>query len=214
MRAFLMSEGGDCMRIIVAGAAVAAFLLLTGSAVAQPVEDSWFVALDENNDLVPSLSGGSGYENGSWYFYPNTLWYNEWFYNAPYDPDRWKIIHIEFDADTLVDTPLFYLQLAVNWSTPEWSLQTPPFDRPPLPGDEPEDLYIMRDTLLETDEFTTSPQHFVFDYVIPDYNPEWVSIDVWGFNFQLTDGIIIHECVPEPGGLGLVVLGLLALRRR
>jgi hypothetical protein len=69
-------------------------------------------------------------------------------------------------------------------------------------------------------------------FVIPDFNPEWVSIDVRVIAWQ-TDpagggimplsvtlsGDVIHRCVPEPGTLVLLLtagigLVLFAWRRR
>lgn len=191
----------------------AVVVFATSPASAQVVHDSYYVAVDANLNLVPSQSGGTGYNNGEWYYYENTVWWNEWFYNAPYNPDRWKEIHIEFLGQRFDPAdPDMYLEFAVNWSTPEWSALG--LGRPPLPGDEPEALYIERFTFIETDFFfAPEPEFFVFDYVIPDYNPEWVSIDVWGWNFQI-DGQIWHECVPEPGTAAFIAIGVFALLRR
>ncbi len=192
----------------------AAVVFATSPASAQPVHDTFYVAVDAGMNLVPSESGGSGYNGGEWYYYPDTVWWNEWFYNAPYDPNRWKEIHIEFLAQLLdPGDPDMFLEFAVNWSTPEWSALG--LGRPPLPGDQPELTYIERFTLLETDFFfDPQPEFFEFDYVIPDYNPEWVSIDVWGWNFQIIEGNIWHECVPEPGTAMLLAVGAVALLRR
>ena len=38
-------------------------------------------------------------------------------------------------------------------------------------------------------------QHFSMDYTIYSYNPEWVSIDVMGCNFVITNGLLNHDCV-------------------
>jgi hypothetical protein len=56
---------------------------------------------------------------------------------------------------------------------------------------------------------------------IPDYNPEWISVDIWGLNIKIENaalappvdsplftywngafggGIIVHECLPKPDG--------------
>jgi uncharacterized repeat protein (TIGR01451 family) len=38
--------------------------------------------------------------------------------------------------------------------------------------------------------------HYEFPiFRIPDYNPEWVSIDVRGYNFIIDNGIITHRCL-------------------
>ena len=68
---------------------------------------------------------------------------------------------------------------------------------PPLTITE-EYLYIGRYTLLDVNTNIFTTVHYAFDFVIPDYNPEWVSIDVVGTNFAITNGHITHECLPKP----------------
>lgn len=187
---------------------------IVAPATAQPITDAYYVTVDYDMYLV--AGGGSGYNGGTWYEYPSG-WWNEWFYDHPFDPNRWKEIHIEFDAYYMDDAYDAWLEFAVNWSTPAWSDLGYGDTLPPTP-DFDETLYIERFTLLETEWFLPGTgqdyEHFVFDYVVPDYNPEWVSIDVWGWNFEIVNGIIVHECVPEPGALSLLALGGLALLRR
>ena len=53
-------------------------------------------------------------------------------------------------------------------------------------------------------------------FVIPDFNPEWVSIDVRmldpiGDTPVFVQGVISHECVPEPSTFVLAGMGLLGL---
>jgi Dockerin type I domain len=142
------------------------------------------------NDLI-SGSGSGAYGEGFYYY--ESGWWNIWFYDDPYVHGK-KEIHIEFDVFSMY--PHAILILAVNWSTDVWSLEgNPPGDRrPPLPGDLPEDLYIRRDTLFAM-QFPEG--HYAFDYVIPDYNPEWVSIDIMGEDFELSNGLITHTCRPS-----------------
>jgi hypothetical protein len=162
-------------------------LLSTVPASAQQVIDDFFVTVGSG---VVTEGGGSGYDNGTWYVYQSG-WINEWFYDHPFDENRGKIVHIEFDWVALDPTCTTDIIVALNWSTPEWSALGHGDALPPLPG-ENELLYIL--TFL--DECGTYPeiQHVIWDYVIWDYNPEWVSIDVMGCNFIITNGIIVHEC--------------------
>jgi hypothetical protein len=130
-------------------------------------------------------------------------WWNIWFYDHPFTYDRFKTVIIEFDVFPLAPGPGF-LELAVNWSTDVWSLDFPDDSMPPLPG-VPEDLYIGRQTLF-MEEFYEG--HYIVEYTIPDYNPEWVSVDVRGYNFDIPMGIITHECVGQQSlDLAFVITG-------
>lgn len=31
--------------------------------------------------------GGNGYQGGRWYYYPQSKWYTQWFFNGPYNRD-------------------------------------------------------------------------------------------------------------------------------
>jgi hypothetical protein len=164
------------------------------------ITDDFSVEYDYAGFLAGGGSGYPGDPEGLWYFYENTGWMNEWFYDHPYDPERMKTIHIEFDVMSWDGATSGLLRLTANWSTPEWSLVGNPEPDPrvpPLPPLTPaeEDLYIMRGEPIVIDVVPTVT-HYVIDYEIPDYNPEWVSIDVWGNNFVIPGGmgIITHDC--------------------
>jgi hypothetical protein len=163
---------------------------------AEPIEDTFFISVDTSGEVVGG--GGSGFNGGMWYLYPSG-WINEWFYDHPFDPERGKIIHIEFDVVALDPGVNSLLYFAVNWSTPEWSglgygETTPP--TPDLVGPD-ESLYIMRETLLNICPVPGEITHYVFDFTVWDYNPEWVSIDVDGENFEILNGFISHDCVVD-----------------
>ena len=68
---------------------------------AAPTVDNFSITLETTNQFV--TGDGSGYNDGNgmvdtsgnatpWYYYPNTGWYNQWFYDDPPDPTRWKEI--------------------------------------------------------------------------------------------------------------------------
>ena len=165
-------------------------LLFAAPAFSQQSMDNFYVTVGEPGNVL--TGGGSGYNGGEWYIYP-TMWINQWFYDHPFDPTRGKIIHIEFDwmSNTLGATT--DITVAVNWSTPEWSYLGYGTAQPPLPGVD-EQLYIRRSTMMHEYGFFPDKEHFSFDFIIWEYNPEWVSIDVMGYNFVIGNGVIIHEC--------------------
>ncbi len=168
-----------------------------------PIFNMFTVTVDQGGQFVDGF-GENAYGDG-WYYYPWYDWWNVWFYDHPFDYARHKTIHIDIFVTTLAPGPA-WLELAVNWSTDRWSLDFPGIDRPPLPGED-EDLYIGREVLFASDFFEG---HYALDFVIPWYNPEWVSIDVRGFNFMIMDGIIVHECIgtdPQSMDLSFVITG-------
>jgi hypothetical protein len=155
----------------------------------QPIQNQFYGHFDPQGMF---MGGGSGYFGQGWYLYP-TDWWNIWFYDHPFTYDRGNVIRIECDFSKVNPLVPPFIGLAVNWSTDQWSLDQPPQDSmPPLPGVS-EQLYIGRDTLLYGFDLTG---HYVFDYVIRDYNPEWVSVDVMGNNFMV-DGTITYDCRPS-----------------
>ncbi len=171
-------------------------------AAPNPIINPFFVAIDETGGFVDG-GGGDAFGEG-WYYYPWYDWWNIWFYDHPFAPERYKTIILEFDLMPYAGGPS-YVEIAVNWSTDLWSIEQPPTDSaPPLPG-VPEDLYIGREILHVTD---VPEGHFILEYTIPDYNPEWVSVDVRGFNFVIPEGFITHECVgAQSMDLSFVVTG-------
>ncbi len=184
------------------------------------------------NDLV--AGGGSGWQDAAgqqWFVYPQDTpltdpwgnvevqqpaWWNQWFYNDPYDPDRWKIIDLTFTAQQLDPTYPAYGVITINWSMPPWS---PNPDAPPLVDFDDSGISLVG--RLDYDAFAIEDggvyTYQLTDYRLPiPYNPEWVSIDIRGYNFVI-DGDLTHECVPAPGAilLGSLGVGLVGwLRRR
>ena len=173
----------------------------------EPSVNEFDVEIGPNNVFFQG-SGTEFYGDG-WYGYPSG-WWNIWFYDHPFDDQRKKIVHIEFDVVNTAGPG--YLIFALNYSTPQWSLLgNPPGEprRPPLPGD-PEEEYIFREILYEA---PVVDGHYIYDIVIPDYNPEWVSIDVQGENFLIPFGFIEHSCV-QSMDLSFVLTGERACQGR
>jgi len=183
----------------------------------------WFtVVVDANGTATGDCSG---YQS-QWFYYPESGWWNQWFFDGKYDPDRFKVVHVEFTLHGLIPDggvntqPDFgWAEIVFNWTTPAWDLLG--MERPPLPqdfinpagGTIPEDLYIGRSALLDV----AGPGYYEFDYTIPWYNPAWVSLDVRGVDFAIgsVPGWIYHSCiVPEPGTLSLLGIGVAGLVAR
>jgi hypothetical protein len=165
-------------------------LLASAPVCAQGITDNFYITVGAGNVIA---GGGSGFGDGEWYVYPS-MWINQWFYDHPFDPARSKIIHVEFDWVAYDPACPVNLTVALNWSTPDWSALGYGDTEPPLPGVD-EELYIHRGQMLyECGDFPQT-QHFATDFIIYCYNPEWVSIDVRGCNFIITNGVLVHECV-------------------
>jgi hypothetical protein len=160
--------------------------------VALPMtQDEFWVLVDPFGE---ASGGGTGYNGGQWYYYENTDWWNEWFYDHPFDPDRKKVIDVSFTIVPFDPCIPSWATVAYNWSTPDW----PDPCRPPLPPLDPcdEDVFIGRSILFE-DDLAIWPQFVQHHFEIEDYNPAWISIDVNGFNYEIIDGWIEHACLPK-----------------
>ena len=168
-------------------------------------------------------------------------WLKQWYYDHPLRPDAWKWIEAIGTVEVLDPeaaempggpgtTTAGWAKVAINYTTEDW----PDSSAPPLSEDD--QVYIVREIIFDEpllvkwnwveepeppyeDEPPLPPQvetilKDVYGYTeILDYNPEWVSIEIQGYNFTI-NGQMTHECVPEPATLGLLLLSGLALVRR
>lgn len=186
-------------------------------AEAQPKADYFWADIHTDGTVFGT---GDGYNAGTWYEYPNTGWWNQWFYDDPPDPLRWKEITYEiFLSKELPDA--VDIEVAINWSTLLYP-ETGPGGPPPLPPLTPgeEDEYIGREIIF-SGPVTNAGVELISSapLIIPDYNPEWVSIDVRLLSQNPPDtvhisGTVYHECIPEPATLSLLALSGLAMIRR
>jgi|GEM_PF-1382999 len=161
--------------------------------------EDFSVTVDENG-LVEDASG-TGWNDNSWYIYPNFEWTNIWFYDHPVDQNRRKIINGNMLVEPRNPGQFSYVEIVWNYSTPDWP-GWPEVDQPPLPEDviDPitEELMIVR-----TEPLFTPYQGFIFEPIpievpheIQDFNPEWLSIDIRGYNYVLS-GNFEHTCWKE-----------------
>ena len=212
--------------------------LCAAPAFAQPIDSFFDVYMEGDaynwNQLV--AGGGSGWNGddlGPWYSYPQTTaiqddrgyieypptYWNQWYYGGNYDPTRYKVVDLSFDYKRISPEDQGFFFIVINWSTPQWVDPDPLIPSPPLVDQEEGVVYIERSyPVLNQPIFNDVLMHYSMqDFIIPSgYNPEWVSIDVRGYNFEITDGVFVQ---PEPGSLlalgsGLTALLGMALRKR
>jgi hypothetical protein len=189
-----------------------------------PKIENFYMAQNVDYVLEEPLSGGYTQqmdpgETMEWLQYNQMYqWYNIWFYNDPLDVNKMKTIRMGFwikKLDPLIPNPATY-DYVINWSTPDWNPPIPGF---PTPDDE---MYIERSPEHGQVELTADSAWVEIYYTIPDYNPEWVSVDIWGQNIIILNevrqppmdspllywwmqnpqrgGILVHECLPKPSG--------------
>lgn len=179
------------------------------------IDNFWFAS--NGFMMEPGQSGGTWDdpdETGVWYQYFDPVnmleWWNIWFYNEPLDLNRMKIIHMGFWIQPTGPNSVF--NYVVNWSDDLWM-----GSGFPLPADED---HVKRSLVNST--IIGGLEWVEVYFEIPDYNPEWVSVDIWGDNILIEKfnmpppawaspalltywepwmegGIIVHECLPKAG---------------
>ena len=192
--------------------AVVLILVLATSAWAEPKTDTFWVEMMPNN--MVSNGGGSGWSvfpdgEGDWIRYPLTDWWNEWFYDDPPDPTRYKVI--SYDMILQPGAPGSMVDVALNWSN--MLFQETGSNGPP--PDSSHEQWIEREVVFSG--IIGGNQSVFGNFVIPNYNPEWVSIDIRYYNSDpgepmlLVFGTITHECVPEPSTVVLLGIGAVSV---
>jgi len=176
--------------------AASIWMLGFGVSLAGAVSDQFTVELDETGQVVAGQ--GSGYARGTWYYYPNTDWWAQWFYNGDYDPRGSKTVSVDVRVSVLDPTSSTssHVEVALNWTTAEWPWKA---EEPPLPQDirslSHEGQLIQRRIMVSRMEIRDSVS-INSNTEIAESCPGWVSIDIRGQNVRI-EGYISHECMSE-----------------
>lgn len=154
-------------------------------------------------DAAGAVINSSGFPSygDQWYYYSTTDAWRMWFYANPYDPDRISAMEFFYMAFPL-EGPSSNAEISINWSTDQWSLDQAPNDSmPPLPG-QSEPTYIGREIILSPG-FSASSD--IVYFTLPDYNPEWIGVEVKGNNVMI-EGDITSDC-RGPMDMAFVITG-------
>ncbi|MBN1359292.1 MAG: hypothetical protein JW993_01815 [Sedimentisphaerales bacterium] len=137
--------------------------------------------------------GGDGHSGGNWYYYPNSQYYTQWFYNGPFDQTSYKTIDWSVRVELIDIYAYAYVKIAINWTTDRWiSTQSPPLPSQ-FSGDPTSESQIIKHQVV-FEGVLTSARTLSGQLEIRDYCPAWISVDVQGQNVRLTQGKIVHEC--------------------
>jgi len=208
--------------------------LAAPSAVAAVKTGHFQVELYDPETITSNSSLNDGYEH-MWYEYPQPAqspppppFWNEWWYDDPYLDPGGKWVQVTFNYQLLNSMAPGDVHVTINWTNGLWEGVEQGRLKPPIyAGVANPEAYIER---LSDPEYGVNqdPWNFHLDpgslggsydstwFKLPiDYNPEWVSVDVQGgVNVGISNGILLHECVPEPATLILLCLGGLPLLRK
>jgi hypothetical protein len=211
---------------------VAIFAAPSAGQIGEPKTGYFWATLEGDaahwNELNISESGGDGYHNsGPWYSYPSNTpqsdpwgnsnpvpsWHNQWWYDDPFDPLRWKEVTINFVGALNDPTMPGGGHIVINWSTENWTSEV----APPMTNEDPVTLLPLIGRTEVTEFWLDQPGTYQYSNTFDlrdfgvNYNPVWISVDIAGYNMKLSDntnpGSIIHTCVPEPSTLLLLLMG-------
>jgi len=110
--------------------AVTVITLIAGWGLASAAEDQFMVDLGRHGKII--RGGGTGFNDGAWYYYPHTGQSVQWFYNGAVNLDNKKVVEVDLTVRVL-DPGLGKIgtfEASVNWTRATW-----PEDQntPPLP---------------------------------------------------------------------------------
>jgi len=176
-------------------AVVTLITLVAGLGSALAVEDQFTVDLGSSGEII--RGSGTGFSNGTWYYYPQSGQLVQWFFNGAIDRDRKKVVEVDLTIRTLDPALSSHVEATLNWTKTSWpeTQSGPPLPDTKSPG--PAAQYMEEVLLFPRTE--VRPSLFLNTSVeIADFCPQWVSIDIRGQNISI-EGRIRHDCVPKQG---------------
>lgn len=160
------------------------------------MDETFTATINTNGQLIGG--GGTGYGD-KWYYYPNTDWWNQWFDNFPFEPDRDKEMTLSIVVRPYRVGAPSWIEVAFSWSTDQWQRE----GRPPLPSEpELENNPDRENELIERYELyrrniTGQTTIAGSSLTISEYCPTWASIGIRGSNVVIVEGGLTHACL-EP----------------
>jgi len=167
-------------------------------------QDHAFLSMNEEG--VPEEWEGTGFNDSEWFYYPNFNWWNVWFYDHPLAVNRRKFVGGVFTIMPRDPSQPSSVEVILGWSTPEWATWNgfPENASPPLPEDviEPDvelqmiertETIYQSDGVFETISVPIPSEELNNLTGLYNFNPEWIFIDVRGYNFMIY-GELDHTC--------------------
>jgi len=186
---------------------VALLSLMICASTALAVRDDYSIEFGLNEEVVQA--SGTGYNNGTWYYYPHSGEYIQWFYNDPFDPLRKSNIELWMFIASVQSDQFYHVNIKFGWTKPAWNLDHPNDPRPPihLNSSAQQSLYLHTEVIKSMDKSKNwmLPEGGSIEphanYTVEDYNPQWLYVSAKGGNARVYR-FVNHECVAGGGGSG------------
>jgi len=176
-------------------AALALIVLAMGWSSTGAAQDQFTVEVGKAGEIVKGE--GTGFNHGSWYYYPATDWLAQWFPNSGLSRDAKNVIDVDLTIRVLDPkaSSVGTIEASVNWTKLTWSgtQKSPPLPDPKNPGQTQKDIEA-RVIVPRTE--VRQPGVINVSFEIAEFCPQWLSIDVRGQNVHV-EGRIRHDCVPK-----------------
>ena len=179
-------------------AAVVTFVVLfAGAGVVPADQDQFSVGLGRVGEIVSG--DGSGFNHGTWYYYPHTDRLIQWFYNGSVTRHHKKIVSADLTVQARDPAPsaMGSIEVSLVWTKQTWpeDQDAPPMPDAKNPGQEQKDIHervLVQRTDVRQSLFTSA------SFEIQEFCPQWIGIAVRGQSVGV-QGLVRHECVSKEG---------------